>query len=282
MRISDLRHIKDFKIWKMPKTMRGRYLKCKLEHRLPYLTLRQTLKWATGESGSQSLIREAKQSQTISNLATVSKLPDVSGFLSWPELIFLYCMIRITRPRKIVETGVANGASSSIILEAMHRNDYGSLFSIDLVFKENSNLESQLSGHGLDIWHSTPIPGSREPGWMVPQAFRERWKFYEGNSLVVLPRLLPTLGEIDLFLHDSRHTFEHMTQEFSLVWPYLKSSGYIIADGCYYYCHDAVFKFSASQKTHFNSYLKLAIIPKSKLTGQHRKSVGADTHRVEV
>lgn len=42
--------------------------------------------------------------------------------------------------------------------------------------------------------------------------------------------LLQHLGQIDLFLHDSLHTQEHMRFEFEEAWAALRPGGLLIAD----------------------------------------------------
>ena len=55
----------------------------------------------------------------------------------------------------------------------------------------------------------------------MPKWLREPWHVHlgrrEGNSA----ELLPELGRIDIFLHDSLHTYEHMLWEFELAYPFL-------------------------------------------------------------
>ncbi len=49
-----------------------------------------------------------------------------------PELSrALWCLVRHLRPTKTVETGVAHGISSRVILEALERSGHGRLWSID-------------------------------------------------------------------------------------------------------------------------------------------------------
>jgi len=52
------------------------------------------------------------------------------GEISEPEI--LYVIVRLLKPEKVVETGVAAGVSSAFILEAMDDNGIGTLYSIDL------------------------------------------------------------------------------------------------------------------------------------------------------
>ena len=46
----------------------------------------------------------------------------------------------------------------------------------------------------------------------------ERWSLTIGRSQDELPTLLERLGEIDLFVHDSEHSYECMDFEFRAAW----------------------------------------------------------------
>jgi len=51
-----------------------------------------------------------------------------------------------------------------------------------------------------------------------------------GDSKVILPELLAKLGSIDVFFHDSLHTYEHMMFEFKTALPKIDKGGYLISD----------------------------------------------------
>src|SRR5687767_12401824 len=116
----------------------------------------------------------------------------------FPEAAELYVVVRAAKPRVVVETGVASGVSSAHILRALAANGTGALYSIDL-----PNVQE----------HST-LPKGRMSGWIVPDSLRKRRKLYLGDSRELLPELLQDLGNIDMFLHDSDHSYENMTFEF--------------------------------------------------------------------
>ena len=120
----------------------------------------------------------------------------------------LYLLVRAARPRTVVETGVLYGASSAHILAALARNGGGELFSVEL---------------GRD---------PREPSHdhFVPEELRTRWRLIIGDSRQVLPRLLDGCASIDMFYHDSLHTFDHMTWEFATALPHLSPSGVLASD----------------------------------------------------
>ena len=115
----------------------------------------------------------------------------------------LYLIVRAARPRVVVETGVLYGASSAHILAALARNGEGEL-------------------HSLDLPHQP-----REPrhDFLVPQDLRGRWTLLIGDARDLLRPLLARLPALDLFYHDSLHTFEHMTWEYSTAFTHLSPGG---------------------------------------------------------
>jgi len=127
------------------------------------------------------------------------------------KIAFQYAVIRAAKPDVVVETGVANGVSSSYILLALEQNEKGRL-------------------HSIDIGDRALLPSGADTGWIVPGWLRHRWTLHLGNARALLPPLLARLGEIDVFIHDSLHTDEHMTFEFETAYPYLKPGGMLIAD----------------------------------------------------
>lgn len=127
------------------------------------------------------------------------------------KVLIQYAIVRALRPSIVVETGVANGVSSSYILLAMHLNKKGTL-------------------HSIDIGDKSFLPPNEETGWIIPKWLRSRWVLHIGDSKEVLPALLRELKNIDVFIHDSLHTYEHMLFEFLTAWPYLNSGGILISD----------------------------------------------------
>src|SRR5262249_36859969 len=94
----------------------------------------------------------------------------------------LYSLVRCLRPRAVLETGVADGRSSCIILQAMVENGAGSLYSVDV-----SRDVGALVGEGKHTsWHLKVL------GPDVRQELRE------------IANIIP---DIDMFFHDSDHTY---------------------------------------------------------------------------
>ncbi|MDE1769769.1 MAG: class I SAM-dependent methyltransferase [Thaumarchaeota archaeon] len=130
-------------------------------------------------------------------------LDNTSGF-------FLYVLCKLLKPDTVVETGVAYGSSSMYILQALSENNKGTLYSIDFAFSP---------------WQSEKMIGAA-----IPDDLRKNWKLIFGPSSQELPKLLPTISPIDVFFHDSLHTFKNMTSEFETAWPHIKKGGFLISD----------------------------------------------------
>jgi predicted O-methyltransferase YrrM len=110
-----------------------------------------------------------------------------------------------------VETGVASGVSSSYLLLALERNQKGTL-------------------HSVEVGDPSYRPAGRAPGWIVPDRLRSRWQLHIGDATTVLPELFQKLGEVDMFIHDSLHTYEHMKFELELAYPHTRRGGLMLAD----------------------------------------------------
>lgn len=121
----------------------------------------------------------------------------------------LYIMTRILKPKIIIETGVFEGHSSLAFLFALEENNVGSLYSIDLP--------------------SPSLPPDKEPGWIVPAKLRKRWDLRLGKSIDLLPDLLEEVKDVDIFLHDSEHSYENMHWEYRAAWSYVRKDGLILS-----------------------------------------------------
>jgi predicted O-methyltransferase YrrM len=117
----------------------------------------------------------------------------------------LYTICRVLRPDNVVETGVASGVSTSYFLCALEQNRKGRLHSID-----------------FSTWEP-------ETGWIIPDYLKHRWELSIGRSSEHLPQLLDRLGEIQVFFHDSEHTYQNMIWEYNLAWTALKPGGVLLS-----------------------------------------------------
>jgi hypothetical protein len=96
----------------------------------------------------------------------------------------------------------------------MDANKEGKLYSIDWP-------------GGKDV---TFVPEGKETGWMVPDPLRKRWTLEIGRSEDTLLPILDRLGEMDIFLHDSDHSYETMMYEYRTAWPHVATNGLLLSD----------------------------------------------------
>jgi len=145
----------------------------------------------------------------------------------------LYATIRAEEPKIVVETGVCNGVSTLVILMALKKNQGGELFSVDYpTLSDDPAPEFQKEQYPADHTFSA-IPKNKKPGWIIPEELRDRWELRIGKSQRKLPSLLNELEEINIFIHDSDHTFPCMMFEYELAWEYLHSDGVLVSDDIY-------------------------------------------------
>lgn len=149
------------------------------------------------------------------------------GAIGYTEGVYLYAVLRAVRPEVVVETGVANGFSTAFSLLALRSNETGHLHSIDLPREVGREYEpgTFYEGEGR-----AGIPPGAEPGWLIPPALKERWTLILGRSQEELPALLERLVTVDVFMHDSEHSFDCMWFEFNAAWPALRPGGVLISD----------------------------------------------------
>ncbi len=127
---------------------------------------------------------------------------DVPDIMSLRDGLTLYALMRAFSPRICVETGAFLGSSARAILSDLVRRGDGRLYSVDV-----------------------DKPGANRYGELIPTEWRERWELRLQKHEPILPALLEELHSVDLFLHDSRHTYRHMHWEYELAWPYLRTGG---------------------------------------------------------
>ena len=121
-----------------------------------------------------------------------------------------YALVRALAPNSVVETGVCYGVTSSFILAALEQNGSGQLYSIDM-----------------------PPLGDKTNafvGLLVPKEFRGRWELSIGPSKDVLPGLLARIRTVEMFLHDSKHTYRNIWRELNTVSPRLARRSFVVAD----------------------------------------------------
>jgi len=114
----------------------------------------------------------------------------------------LYSLVRIVRPQIVVETGTNRGASTAFILKALHDAGCTKSKVISIEYEDGP-----------------------EVGMLIPQELRANLKIVKGDirDLILDQKTIPS--EIDFFLHDSSHKYEHQFWEFTQFWPLISSGG---------------------------------------------------------
>ena len=119
---------------------------------------------------------------------------------------FLYCFVRLLKPEKVVETGVANGHSSFYLLNAIKNNGGGGvLHSIDL----DVDVGCLLHEDEKRVWflHVMKQPSKRK-----------------------LEEILNQIGNADIFIHDSNHSYYWQQIEYEGALLILHGKGFLVAD----------------------------------------------------
>ena len=147
----------------------------------------------------------------------IQKIKQVYGdkqfsVISLDEAVTLYFSILFQKPKIVVETGVSDGMSSLFILKALDNLDIGKLYSVDFP----------------DV--GMPVVYGKEPGWIVPEQLKTKWDLLIGKSVRKLPKLLDMLGTIDIFIHDSEHSYQNMIFEFNCALQHIHVGSLIISD----------------------------------------------------
>jgi len=122
----------------------------------------------------------------------------------------IWCIIAHQGPDKVVETGVAHGLTSRVVLEALERNGRGHLWSIDLPAVDSA-LHSEI-------------------GMAITPDLRHRWTYVPGTARQRLPGLLHELAEIDVFIHDSLHTGRNQMFELESAWSVMRDGAVAVVD----------------------------------------------------
>lgn len=139
-----------------------------------------------------------------------SAMKDWLEYPSWyaieQETSFLYYAVcRYLAPDTILETGVANGHSTFFLLQALKKNGNGSLHSIDIA----DNV-----GHIL-------TDGERADWNLHVLAAPQRKSFSE---------ILNSIPSVDMFVHDSDHTYGWQLFEYKAAWEAMTPNGILLSD----------------------------------------------------
>lgn len=124
------------------------------------------------------------------------------------QLCYLAC--RALKPQAVLETGVASGVTTLYILSALEKNGAGHLHSIDF----------PPLGEGVE----------EAVGAMVPSELCGHWSLHRGVSRKIMPAVIRQMGTVDVFVHDSLHTYRNILRELTVVTPFLSERAVVISD----------------------------------------------------
>ncbi len=137
--------------------------------------------------------------------------PDGSAWGGGRDILYLLgSVVALRRPSVAVETGVAMGFTTAVILAAMAENERGALHSIDLP--------------------PLQVDAGAFVGEVVPEELRSRWTLHVGPSRTLLAGLARSLAPIDLFVHDSDHSYAAQHEEYGEAWAHMASGGCLVSD----------------------------------------------------
>ncbi len=155
-----------------------------------------------------------------------------------------YAIVRLTRPAVVLETGVARGFSSAVILQALEDNGHGKLYSVDL----------PMFRSGTVSYTGAAVPGRLRA---------TRWELHLGSDRQVLPMLLKHTGPIDFLFYDSDTAYDGMRRTWELVWPRLKPGAVLALNVVH--ANDAYLEFAEAH------HLAPMIIPQPKRSGAYQR-----------
>lgn len=124
----------------------------------------------------------------------------------------LYSLVRLVRPRHVVEVGVASGVSSAYLLKALARNGRGTLHSIDRPSRPRWTTVG--SKRPRVSW---TLPEGRATGWAIPPELTRTWDLHLGEKTETLPKVVGGLPSIELFVYDVPHDDRTAHRDFAPV-----------------------------------------------------------------
>jgi len=157
----------------------------------------------------------------------------MSQSVAWDDrnFVFLYIIVRLLKPKVIIETGCNIGFSSTFMALAVKENNNGCMFyTMDLAdafepWENFSFVKCRKQKINFEKLKNLPPPQALS---MVPQDLREHIIFLKGSSKDILPGLLKENKEVDIFFHDSEHSYRNIAWESISAIPYIKKGGYLL------------------------------------------------------
>jgi methyltransferase family protein len=120
----------------------------------------------------------------------------------WARRAGWYALVRAAQPDNVVETGTQLGLGSCAIAAALLRNGHGRLTTIDI---------------------------DPEAGYLIGEPWVSVIDRRTGSSLDILAGL----QDVDMFIHDSLHTYDYESKELAAVGPNLRDDAIVLSDNAH-------------------------------------------------
>jgi predicted O-methyltransferase YrrM len=168
-----------------------------------------------GDQALKSTIQEARNQSAFKQFA--DQEVRFGRRLGW------YAMMRICKPKVVIETGVDKGLGAVLLCAALLRN-----------------REEGFPGryYGTDI--------NPAAGYLLTGSYKEVGEILYGDSIESLTRFQE---KIDLFINDSDHSTEYEYREYQTIRPLLKEDSVILSDNAE--CSDKLAQFALETGRHF-------------------------------
>jgi predicted O-methyltransferase YrrM len=151
--------------------------------------------------------KEIRTSEFMSDMLRRRDAYSCEGVMGALDCATLYGLTRWLRPTLLVESGGFIGMSSAFILKAL--------------------ADEKLATSKL---YSIELSEDCEQGALIPEQLRLLGTFVPLRGRIedfLKTDQLP--GSIDMFLHDSSHSYQHMLWEFRQFWPRLRDGGLLVS-----------------------------------------------------
>ena len=115
-----------------------------------------------------------------------------------------YALLRATKPRVVVETGVDRGLGTAVMAAALRRNEQ--------------------EGYGGLVYATDIVP---DCGHLLAEPYKSYTRILLGDSVELLKKFP---DQVDVFLHDSDHRAEYEWAEFLAIEPRLHPDSIVMSD----------------------------------------------------
>lgn len=176
---------------------------------------------------AQVFERHAYIKDYLAQLARTFRAKYGAGWVDMNDALFLYWLVRQTRPRRILQCGAFNGLSSAFMMLALAKNGPdGRLSIIDQpnVF-DSQDPQWRIEGKA----YGAVVPEGKCSAWMVPDQYGDRCNLSTGDVGSLLPKAIDSVDGIDFFYYAADHTYRGMMWAFESAKRKLHPGGVVVA-----------------------------------------------------